>query len=154
MANRMNTFTVSTSDCFFSSNLFRIFAKIHRNIFFLIFFSFSLQRFRVQLSKLFIDSVPTEDLHKPDFSYKVILRYILQKHPNLVHVIDDVRWRKDFESVEILLIFVLGWKSRWFGRFFSIVHVLVIYNQLWKCCKTLPLNFISRTCTMNQNVLL
>ena len=54
--------------------------------------SFSV-RFRVQLSKLFINLVPEEDLHKPGSIYKLIIRYIRQKHPNLVHVIDDVSER-------------------------------------------------------------
>ncbi len=47
-------------------------------------------RFRVQLSKLFINLVSDDDLHKPGSIYKLIIRYIRQKHPNIVHIIDDV----------------------------------------------------------------
>ncbi|CAF1675190.1 unnamed protein product, partial [Adineta ricciae] len=45
--------------------------------------------FRVQLSKLFINLVSDDDLHKPGSVYKLIIRYIRQKHPNIVHIIDD-----------------------------------------------------------------
>ncbi|CAF1137644.1 unnamed protein product [Rotaria magnacalcarata] len=45
--------------------------------------------FRIQLSKLFINLVPDEDIHKPGAIYKLIIRYIRQKHPNIVHIIDD-----------------------------------------------------------------
>ncbi|CAF1179935.1 unnamed protein product [Adineta steineri] len=45
--------------------------------------------FRVQLSKLFINLVSDDDLHKPGSIYKLIIRYIRQKHPNIVHIIDD-----------------------------------------------------------------
>jgi len=47
-------------------------------------------RFRIQLSKLFINLVSDDDLHKPGSIYKLIIRYIRQKHPNIVHIIDDV----------------------------------------------------------------
>ncbi|CAF4529348.1 unnamed protein product, partial [Rotaria socialis] len=47
------------------------------------------RRFRIQLSKLFINLVPDEDIHKPGAIYKLIIRYIRQKHPNIVHIIDD-----------------------------------------------------------------
>lgn len=49
-----------------------------------------IHRFRVQLSKLFINLVSDDDLHKPGSIYKLIIRYIRQKHPNIVHIIDDV----------------------------------------------------------------
>lgn len=45
--------------------------------------------FRMQLSKLFINLVPDDDLHKSGSIYKLIIRYIRQKHPNIVHIIDD-----------------------------------------------------------------
>jgi hypothetical protein len=48
-------------------------------------------RFRIQLSKLFINLVSDDDLHKPGSIYKLIIRYIRQKHPNIVHIIDDVK---------------------------------------------------------------
>ncbi|CAF0850385.1 unnamed protein product [Rotaria sp. Silwood1] len=45
--------------------------------------------FRIQLSKMFINLVPDDDIHKPGSIYKLIIRYIRQKHPNIVHIIDD-----------------------------------------------------------------
>lgn len=54
-------------------------------------------RFRIQLSKLFLNLVPDEDLHKPGSIYKLIIRFIRQKHPNLIHIIDDVgKSRRNF----------------------------------------------------------
>lgn len=91
-------------------------------------------RFRVQLSKLFINLVSDNDLHKPGSIYKLIIRYIRQKHPNIVHIIDDVNeffWflRISFNlmsffnlRMEMLMIYQ-------YGQLYSIVYVLVIYNQ-------------------------
>lgn len=58
--------------------------------------------FRVQLSKLFINLVSDDDLHKPGSIHKLIIRYIRQKHPNIVHVIDDVKSLIPFDPIDFL----------------------------------------------------
>ncbi|CAF0766384.1 unnamed protein product [Didymodactylos carnosus] len=45
--------------------------------------------FRIQLSKLFINLVSNDDLHKPGSVYKLVIRYIRQKHPQIIHTIDE-----------------------------------------------------------------
>jgi len=85
-------------------------------------------RFRIQLSKLFINLVSDDDLHKPGSIYKLIIRYIRQKHPNIVHIIDDVKFIYFlfqifilYYRMEILMIYQ-------FGQLYSIVYVQEIYN--------------------------
>ena len=92
-------------------------------------FSFS-SRFRIQLSKLFINLVSDDDLHRPGSMYKLIIRYIRQKHPNIVHMIDSVKIF--FQSCFKYLCFINRMETLMiypFGQYFSIVYVQAICNQ-------------------------
>jgi len=65
-------------------------------------------RFRVQLSKLFINLVSDDDLHKQGSIYKLIISYIRQKNPNIVHINDDEGFR--ISLLFQINIYITGWK--------------------------------------------
>lgn len=148
LSRQSNILSISTSDCFISETLLRAFVSFCSIFVFNRRFSSS-SRFRVQLSKLFINLVSDDDLHKPGAIYKLIIRYIRQKHPNIVHVIDDVNC-----SCFVMVIFenFLGWECGWST---DLVDNFLLFTCRWssigiECCQTMPVN-IDFNGNMNHN---